>query len=55
MYKKSYVAYNLSNGTQVKTLDEAKASGLKYQVVYIPEYEVYPIEEKVAARRLVLA
>lgn len=54
MYIKSFVAYNLSNGTQVKTLAEAKASGLKYQVVYIPEYEKYPITEKVAARRVVL-
>ena len=54
MYIKSFVAYDLADGTRVKTLIEAKDSGLKYKIVYVPEYEQYPIEEEVAARRIVL-
>ena len=51
MYKMSHVAYQLSNGMMINTLDEAKESGLSYQVKYIPEYEIDNLDDEVKARR----
>ena len=52
MYKMSHVAYRINGGCRVvKTLDEAKATGLSYEVIYLPEYEEYEPDDEVKARR----